>query len=66
MKIAVSYQQKKKARVKRDHPYVGCALRTISFAKNSQGRRSTLTLLNNKAFPREITPAASFDLKIFL
>jgi hypothetical protein len=62
---AISYQQKKKARVDRDNPHVGCALRTMAFSRHSCGGCATFTLPNNKAFPDEITPAAPFYLKIF-
>jgi hypothetical protein len=39
-KTAISYQQKKKkkTRVDRDNPQVGCTLRTIAFANHSRGR----------------------------
>jgi hypothetical protein len=35
---AIGYRQKKKTRVGRDNPQVGCALRTIAFAKHKRGR----------------------------
>ena len=41
---AISYQQKKKARVNRDNPHVGCALRTIAYLKNNRERLFSINL----------------------